>query len=293
MRARLMLIALVCGLLVGCTNSGNLPLPTATSRLATPSPVAAMSSTPTQRDDPTAESTPEPTLRVLSTPSRIAASPSTPAPVRGGPLTIVALGDSLTEGDGDYPGDGGGFPARLQKSINEARPNSQIINLGKSGWDSEQMVDGQLPSALQANPNIALVWIGSNNLWYNNGPDQEASDVARYTNNMDTTLLSLTGIGARVYIALLDDQSKRPYSTSSGGAGLDADGVAYMSRLGGDFNDVIRAKAVEYGATTVDFYNTKIFTDPSTLADDGIHPNPSGYDLVAQIWLDAIRQDLK
>jgi lysophospholipase L1-like esterase len=66
-----------------------------------------------------------------------------------------------------------------------------------------------------------------------------------------------------------------------------------MSKLGGAFNDAIRAKAAEYGATTVDFYNTKIFTDLSTLADDGLHPNPHGYDLVAQIWFEAIRQALK
>lgn len=102
----------------------------------------------------------------------------------------------------------------------------------------------------------------------------------------------MTGKGARVFIALLDDQSKRPYTTSPNGAGLSPEGVAYMSHLVSAFNGAIKAKASEYGATTVDFYNTTIFTNPSTLADDGIHPNPNGYDLVAQIWFKAILQDL-
>jgi acyl-CoA thioesterase I len=219
-------------------------------------------------------------------------SPASPAPIPDGPLTIVALGDSLTEGDADYPGDGGGYPARLQRSINEIRPNSQVINLGKSGWDSAQMLEGQLPAALEANPHIALIWIGSNDLWYNNGPEQEAADLDRYTNNIDTALRDLTGTGARVFIALLDDQSQRPYTTSPDGAGLSAEGVEHMSRLVSAFNDAISAKAAEYGATTVDFYNTTIFTDPSTLAEDGIHPNPNGYDVIAQIWFEAIRGDL-
>ncbi len=294
MRACAILIVLLCGLLVACSDS--VPVPATNPPLATPSPDLSATSTPAEPGEPTPESTIEPTLPPLeetSTPSQPLSSPATPAPIPDGPLTIVALGDSLTQGDGDYPGDGGGYPARLQKSINEIRPNSQILNLGLSGWSSQQMVEGQLPPALQANPQIALVWIGSNDLWYNNGPDQEDSDLTTYTNNIDTTLRSLTGVGARVYIALLDDQSLRPYATNPNGAGYSPEDLAHMSHLALAFNDVIRAKAAEYGATTVDFYNTTIFTDPSTLAEDGIHPNPSGYDLVAQIWFEAIRQDLQ
>jgi acyl-CoA thioesterase-1 len=297
MRASILPIALICGLLVGCSDSVPSPTtPTSNSLVATPSPVVSTTSTPSAPGNLTpserSDATPQPTIQETATPPRTGNSPATPAPIAGGPLTIVALGDSLTEGDGDYPGDGGGYPARLQISINEVRPNSQVINLGKSGWDSEQMVEGQLPSALQANPQIAIIWIGSNDLWRNNGPDQEASDLERYTNNIDKALSALRGAGARVFIALLDDQSRRPYATNPDGAGLSPEGIAYMSHLASAFNDAINSKAAEYGATTVDFYNTTIFTDPSTLADDGIHPNPNGYDQIAQIWFKAILPDL-
>jgi lysophospholipase L1-like esterase len=171
--------------------------------------------------------------------------------------------------------------------MDELRPGSQIINLGRSGWDSQQMIEGQLPAALEANPHLALVWIGSNNLWYNNGPGEgETFDLATFSGHLDTTLSSLTGVGARVVIALLDDQTLRPYSTSN----FDAEYLAHMSHLVTAFNDIIIAKAAEYGAATVDFYNTTIFTDPATLSEDGIHANPAGHDQVAQIWFDAIRQ---
>ena len=302
MRARVVILAVACGLLVACSDSAPSPTPNPNPFLSTPSPFISTEPTPGEPGEPTPEIIPEPTVEEISTPplpadpSPTSAAPGTvspPAAIPDGPLTIVALGDSLTEGDADSPGDGGGYPARLQRSINALRPNSTVINLGKSGWDSAQMNEGQLPAALQANPNIALVWIGSNDLWYNGGPEQEAADMARYTNNIDTALRALTGGGARVFIALLDDQSKRPYTTSPNGAGLSPEGVAYMSRLVSAFNAVLVSKAAQYGATTVDFSNTTIFTDPSTLAEDGIHPNPRGYDLIEQKWLEAIRQVLQ
>ncbi len=291
MRACVLLLALIGGLLGACAD--RVPSPTPNAPLATPSPVVA-TATPRLPGDPPPESTSsaEPSLPALATPARTVAPVGTPVPLPAGSLTIVALGDSLTEGDGDQPGEGGGYPARIERAINEVRPNSRVINLGKSGWDSAQMVEGQLPAALEAHPTIALVWIGSNDLWTNNGPDQQAADLARYTNNLDLTLRALTGSGARVFIALLDDQSQRPYATNPDGASLSPEGVADMSRLASAFNAAIRAKAAEYGATTVDFANTTIFTDPATLAEDGLHPNAQGYDQIGQIWFAAIRPDL-
>lgn len=295
MRTRVLLMVLIAGLLTACADT--VPTPTPLDLPATPSPVIVNNAPPTAASDPGApppESTSSvpPTLLALATPPQPAGAPATPPPIPAGPLTIVALGDSLTEGDGDQPGEGGGFPARLSKAIKEVRPNSQIINLGKSGWDSAQLIEGQLPDALAAHPHLALVWIGSNDLWNNSGPGQEAADLARYTNNLDQTLRALTESGTRVFIALLDDQSQRPYATDPASAGMSPEGVADMSRLVSAFNAAIAARATAYGATTVDFYHTTIFTDPATLAEDGLHPNAKGYDLIAQIWFAAIRPTL-
>jgi lysophospholipase L1-like esterase len=217
---------------------------------------------------------------------------SEPAPTptalpSGAAVTIVALGDSLTEGDGDDQDQRGGYPGRLTGLANGVRPGTRVINLGRSGWDSGQLVAEQLPDAIAAHPLIALVWIGSNDLWYNNEPDQEEWDRGNYTANIDTILRTLTGAGARVYIALLDDQSKRPTASDPERGYTEAD-RAQMSRRVHTYNDIIAAKASKYGATTVDFYNTTIFTDPATLNEDGNHPNSHGYDIIARIWFEAI-----
>jgi lysophospholipase L1-like esterase len=202
------------------------------------------------------------------------------------------MGDSLTEGDGDEPGDRGGYPARLVEMVGRSRPSSTMMNLGKSGWATDELVEGQLPTALQAKPHIALVWIGSNDLWYNNAPEDEEWDRQDYEGNIDTILRSLREGGARVFIALLDDQSKRP-TTADPDRNYTAAQLAQMSKRVSGYNEIIKAKAAEYGATTVDFYNTTIFTDPSTLSEDGNHPNARGYDIIADIWFKAIEPQLR
>ena len=69
---------------------------------------------------------------------------------------------------------------------------------------------------------------------------------------------------------------------------ITADDVSRMSVQTGKYNKVIREAAAPYGATTVDFFNTKIFENPATLSEDGNHPNAAGYEVIADIWHRAI-----
>lgn len=251
---------------------------------------------------PTAEGAQEPeatevpvaaaTEEVTEVPNAQDGTPLPPGEVPSEPLIVVALGDSLTEGQGDTPA-GGGYPARLLALIRPIRSDTAMINLGVSGYTSQQMIEQELPAALDANPDIALVWIGGNNLWNNGGPEREESDLSVFRADIDTTLRSLTTKGVRVFVGLVVDQAKSPYATSPNGAALDPEGVAHMSHLVTEFNKIVSAKAAQYGVTTVDTYNTTIFTDPATLAEDEAHPNAAGYDLITRIWFEAIRPALK
>ena len=238
--------------------------------------------------------------------------PVAEVPIPTGALSIVSLGDSLTQGDGDESGQGG-YPPRLQTLIEALHPGSQVFNLGRSGWSSSDVIKGlndepsQLEQALVTEPQIATVWIGSNDLWYlyEYGPDPmtaeaEQDDLKAYEANIDTILSKLTSGGVRkVFIALLDDQSKRPVVANPPNpaepafTSTSADDLARMSKHVDAYNEIIRRKAAQYNAVTVDFFNTDIFTNPATLYSDGNHPNTAGYEKITQIWFAAMKDYLK
>jgi len=290
-------LGMILLLLAGCAPAA----PAADS----PSPVEAPTDIPTLPAESSPTSAPE---AAPTTPAEPAA-PSLSLPA--GALTIVTLGDSLTAGDGDETGLGG-YPPRLLQLIEAQRPGSQIINLGHSGWTSGDVINGvngeapQLGPALAAQPQLALVWIGSNDLWYlyEYGPEPmtaeaEQQDLTAYESNIDAILRELTGAGAKVYLALLDDQSKRPVVANPPNPAepaFTATTSADLTRMSAHilaYNEILQRKAAEYGAVTVDFYQTTIFTDPATLYGDGNHPNPTGYDQITQLWFAAIEPALK
>jgi lysophospholipase L1-like esterase len=224
-----------------------------------------------------------------------------------GPISMVALGDSLTQGDGDDSGRG--YPGRLLDMVNAVRPGSTITNLGQSGWNSDALINGdqglesQLDRAVvelqnataQERGAVAFVWIGSNDLWYlyEYGGDINAEgnvqDSLHFAANMDLILSRLRSTGAAVFVALLDDQSQRPIALKGEAfTSITQDELGQMSLQVQRYNEIINEKSAQYGARVVDFYNTDIFTNPFTLCDDGNHPNQEGYELIAQKWYEAL-----
>jgi len=266
----------------------------------TPIPPADFSA-PTSTESPASN----PITQATATPEPIKFPPAAPLPP--GPISMIAIGDSLTEGDGDESGRG--YPGRLLALVNEIRVGSTITNFGRSGWNSNALIDGdqgllgQLPRAVdevaiaksQGRGVVVLVWIGSNDLWYlyefggDVGDEQETQELAHFSENIDTILSELRNAGAEVIIALLDDQSKRPIALAGQAfVEITPDELNRMAIQVVRYNEVITQKADQYGALTVDFYNTDIFTNRATLYDDGNHPNASGYDVIAQKWFEVL-----
>jgi len=223
-------------------------------------------------------------------------------------ITLVALGDSLTAGSGDESGANlGGFPARLLMLLENNYPGSTLNNLAHPGLTSNDVINIELTPAISTlktaasgNRKIALIWVGSNDLFslYNevcdryypgNYPLCEQDDLNLYRKNMETILSGLQGAGAELYVALLDDLSKRPILADAAMRGalytnITSEEVARTSVQVTRYNEAIRTLAATHGARTVDFYNSSVFTNPTTLSEDGNHPNSAGYDLITQSW---------
>lgn len=295
MMRRILLLAVL--VLSACTQEiqAGVPLPAVTEIVIPPTKTQVVQIPPTE----TAVPLPSPTSTPITFPP--------PASLPAGPISMIAIGDSLTKGDGDETARG--YPGRLLEMVNEQRPNSTLTNFGQSGWTSSALIAGgqgmfgQLPRAVaevesaraQERGAVVFVWIGNDDLWdlYEHGGDvddaQEQQDLQRFASNLDTILIELRQVDAQVIIALLDDPSKRP-AVSSGSAlpSTTPEELERMSVQVQQYNSLIVQKAARYGALTVDFSSTDIFTKPVTLSADGIHPNRTGYDLVAQAWYEVL-----
>ncbi|WP_214406445.1 SGNH/GDSL hydrolase family protein [Pseudonocardia lacus] len=254
---------------------------------------------------------------VTGTPYAVGGTPSTdavaeaPTTLADGPVTVVALGDSLTAGDGDDAGLG--FVGRLATDI-ASRPDregSTLVNLGQSGWDSTAMVEGQggTPAPLAqgveatraAAPGavLATVLIGSNDLWYtysgSENPTPSADEAAAadtYRANVERTVREMQAAGAVVVLGLPDDQSVRPISVDIARLqeqlpDVTEEEVGKMSAQSKVLGQVVEDVADTYGVRTVDT-NDPLWSDPATMADDGIHPNGAGYTQMATAWIEAV-----
>ncbi len=233
-----------------------------------------------------------------------------PGPVFPQSITLVTVGDSLTAGDGD-DGVGGGYPARLLTLLQADHPGSTLSNRAISGDTTQDLINKQLSDAVSdlnaapaENLKIALVWIGSNDLfglyasdvcteYYTDLSTCEQTEMGYSQDNVNTILGQIETTGAAIYIALLDDQTKRPVIADPAlrnetFPGITDDEVPRMSIQISNYNDQVETHAAAHGATTVDFFNTTIFENSATLSDDGNHPNGAGYDAITQIWYGAI-----
>ena len=241
----------------------------------------------------------------------VACSTPTPVPpptIVPGALSVLTLGDSQTKGYGDervkIP-ETGGYPAMMIVPIIRLRPGSYVVNFGHGGWDSTALVQGdgkdpsQLDLALKRQPpaNIICIWIGFNDLLLHNLPQEEESSLRIFTENIDKILSTLSGRGATLAIALLDDPSMRP-SVRDGS--YIADFAWYhdshnhqadferLSRRTEAFNRVITSKASQYGTILVNLSKPGLFDDRRFMSDDGLHPSSAGYAKIAAIWLEAL-----
>jgi lysophospholipase L1-like esterase len=228
-----------------------------------------------------------------------------------GPVTVIALGDSLTAGVGDDAGQG--FVSRITDAIaaKPGREGSTLMNLGQSGWTSTELIDGQgapgelkqaVDAARAAPPGsvLATVLIGSNDLWsvYQNNPvnptpsaDEDAA-VATYRANLDRTVTEMQAAGAVVVVGLPDDQSVRPSYVDIKRLNeqlpdITEEEVRKMADLATVFDRTAAEVAAAHGVRTVDT-NDRFWADPSKMDPDGIHPNATGYTEMATRWIQAV-----
>jgi acyl-CoA thioesterase-1 len=184
-------------------------------------------------------------------------------------LRFIALGDSYTIGTSVRPED------RWPNQLAERLPGLELVaNLGVNGFTSRDVVEMELPHVARLRPDVASLLIGVNDA-------VQLVPEARYRRNVAQILAALAGeVGAhRVFLVTTPDYTVTP-------AGADFGDPASQSAAIRRNNAINAELAEERGISVVHIHDISLraATDPSLVADDGLHPSGAQY----RLWVDRI-----
>ncbi|MGP4971792.1 arylesterase [Psychrobacter aquimaris] len=173
--------------------------------------------------------------------------------VNSSPITILALGDSLTEGLGVDKDDN--YPAQLEDRLQAmGYDNAKVINSGLSGETSTGLVN-RLDWVLQTKPDVTILTIGANDAI-------RGIDVATIEANIRTAVKRLQDNGSVVILG----------------------GMSIYDNLGSDyvaaFSDIYPRVANDMNVTLIPFFLEGVGGDRELNQADAIHPTKEGYEII-------------
>ncbi|MCA1189981.1 MULTISPECIES: SGNH/GDSL hydrolase family protein [unclassified Saccharopolyspora] len=178
--------------------------------------------------------------------------------------SFAALGDSFTEGIAD-PAPGGGFRGwadRLAEHLTTREPELRYANLAVRGKLLRQIVETQVPQALELRPALVSLVGGGNDIIRPGGdPDQLAAI-------FDDAVTRLRATGADVLI----------------GTGFDTSTTPVLRRVRGKvgtYNAHLRAIADKHGCFVVDLWSMRVLKDQRAWSEDRLHLSAEGHRRVA------------
>ena len=176
------------------------------------------------------------------------------APIRAEPVTLLALGDSLTAGYGLGPGEG--FPAQLEEALLARGHDVRIIDAGVSG-DTSSGGLARLDWSLDPVTDAVIVELGANDALRGIDPSVTRASLDGI----------LTELGQRDLPVLLAGMVAPPNM-----------GQAY----GEAFNPIYADLAETHDTILYPFFLEGVAADPSLNQADGIHPTAEGIGLIVE-----------
>jgi acyl-CoA thioesterase-1 len=186
----------------------------------------------------------------------------TAAGAAAAPVTILALGDSLTAGLGVGPAEA--FPARLEAALKAKGHDVKVINAGVSG---DTAADGaaRLDWALAEPVNAVIVELGANDAL-------RGLPVAQAEQALDRLLAALAEKKLPVLLAGM----RAPPNM----------GPEYQAAFDGMYPRL----AAKHGVLLYPFFLDGVAADPKLNQGDGMHPSPAGVDVIVARILPSVEQ---
>nr|WP_255719631.1 GDSL-type esterase/lipase family protein [Pelomonas sp. P8] len=174
----------------------------------------------------------------------------------GEPVTVAAIGGSITTGYAAQPPREQGWAALLARSLG---PSIRLFNAGVSGTDSAAAAHRLQSQVLDANPDLVIVEFGVNDQWL---------DPAVRGSSYEALLRRLLGAQKPPAVVVL--------------------GLTQQGNQPRDATDVQLKLAEHYGVTALDFGRWMQAREDagidrwSALYDEPVHPNAVGHQRIAQ-----------
>ncbi|MEG4115248.1 MULTISPECIES: SGNH/GDSL hydrolase family protein [unclassified Microcoleus] len=217
-------------------------------------------------------------------------SQAAPAPeiqnLLAGKRKIVIVGDSITEA-GKYPG---GYVWLLQRYLNALYPDRtiEIVNAGIGGNKSTDMQARFQKDAIDQKPGLVMINVGVNDVWnaffdfpnnqfYPEGNWSAGVQVAEYREKITQMVLAAKAAGIRVVLlsptligeSIDGPENRRLQQYVAAMREIALENQCLFIDLNTPFREVIGTYQKHAGKTL------------NLLAADGVHPNPSGYQIMA------------
>jgi len=178
--------------------------------------------------------------------------------------SYVAIGDSFTEwlNDGLPDGSVRGWADRLAESLAAVRPGFQYANLALRGKMLDEIMDEQLPIALELKPDLVTLCAGGNDIIV------PGADVDAVAERLEEGVAKLRAAGIPVLIF----------------NGPDTKVLSVMSVLRGKvgiYNTHLWAIAERHGARVVDLWTMAPLHDRRAWSDDRLHFSPEAHRRIA------------
>jgi acyl-CoA thioesterase-1 len=187
-----------------------------------------------------------------------------PADAQSTPVKIAVLGDSLAAGYGVKPEQA--FPVRLEAALRAQGRAVTVLNQGVSGDTTAGGLD-RLDWLLADKPDIVLVELGANDAL-------RGTDPAVTEKNLSAIVEKLQAARVTVWLA----------------------GMLAPRNLGADyvtaFDGLYKRIADKYKVPLYPFILDGVAQDPALNQGDGIHPNPTGAQIVADRLLPFVTKNL-
>jgi lysophospholipase L1-like esterase len=216
-------------------------------------------------------------VSACGTPTASTGATPTAAATKRPAYVYVAIGDSVTFGTCASNPATDSWPEVLSRKMPRG---TQVINLGIPGWTAHDALQSELPEAIDAQPDLATVWLGVNDLKNGN------VSLDSYHHDLDTILTDLsTQTHAHIAVANIPDLTLLPRFF-----GVDQKTLTAKVQ---DWNAAIAQEVTTHHLILLDVYShsNEVLGHPEYLCNDGLHPTTLGYQQIAALFYQVLHAD--